>query len=149
MQARRFGRMSHESLARNADDIHGPSNRSFGLTFAVFFLALGLWPLLFSSPPRFWAIGIASTFLLSSLTRPDVLTIPNRLWLKFGLLLQVIVSPIALGILFYGVFTPMGLLIRILFRKNLLATRFEHHAQSYWIHRNPPGPAPDSLTNQF
>lgn len=141
--------MPHESLERNASNLQQPSNRNFGFTFAAFFLVLSVWPLLFRFPPRFWAAVLAAIFLLLALVRPDVLTTPNRLWLKFGLLLQTIVSPIALGILFYAVFTPMGLLIRILFRKNLLAINFDRRAQSYWIHRNPPGPAPDSLTNQF
>lgn len=92
---------------------------------------------------------LSAIFLLLAFVWPGALTTPNRLWLKLGLLLQAIASPIGLGILFYAVFTPMALLIRVVFRKNLLATHFNRNAQSYWVHRNPPGPAPDSLTDQF
>ena len=141
--------MPHESLERNADDIQGPSNRNFGLTFAAFSLVISLSPLLSKNPPRIWAMVLAAILLLLALVRPVVLTLPNRLWLKFGFLLHAIVSPIALGVLFYGVFTPIGLLMRVLLRKKLLTIDFDRNAQSYWIQRSPPGPAPDSLTNQF
>lgn len=141
--------MPHEFLKQNAHDLQGPSNKNFGLTFATLFLVFSLWPLLFGSHPRLWAMVLAAIFLLLALVHPSTLTLPNRLWLKFGLLLQAIISPVALAILFYVVFTPIGLLIRVVFRKILLVSSFDHHAKSYWICRNPPGPAPDSLTNQF
>jgi hypothetical protein len=59
-----------------------------------------------------------------------------------------IVSPIAMGILFYAVFTPIGLIMR-LFGKATMRAPFDPRASSYWIHRDPPGPPPDSLKNQF
>lgn len=141
--------MPHESLERNTDDLQGPSNRKFGLTLAAAFFTFSCWPILFHSSPRFWALVPASIFLVLALIRADALTVPNRLWLKLGLLLQKLVSPIALGILFYIVITPIGLFMRVLLRKELLSVSFNRGAQSYWIYRNPPGPSPDSLPNQF
>ena len=91
---------------------------------------------------------IFGIFLLLAALVPGVLAPANRLWTKFGLLLHHIVSPIALGILFFLVVTPTGLLMR-LFGKDPLRLRFDPDADSYWIKRDPPGPAADSLKNQF
>jgi len=68
--------------------------------------------------------------------------------MKLGDILHRIASPIALAILFYGVVTPTGLLMR-LFGKDPLRLRFDREAKSYWIAREPPGPAPESLKDQF
>jgi len=79
---------------------------------------------------------------------PTLLAPLNRLWTRFGLLLHRIVSPVVLGIMFFLVVTPMGLLMRA-FGKDPLRLRFEKDLPSYWINRNPPGPAPDTLDHQF
>ena len=73
---------------------------------------------------------------------------PNRLWLRLGLRLNRVISPVALGFLFYAVFTPMGALMRR-FAKDNLRLRSGKIDGSYWIRRDPPGPKPDSLHNQF
>jgi hypothetical protein len=67
---------------------------------------------------------------------------------KLGVLLGKLVSPIALGILFYGVFFPVGVAMRLA-GKDPLRLRRDAEAASYWIPRRPPGPPPDSMTNQF
>jgi hypothetical protein len=64
------------------------------------------------------------------------------------LLLHTIISPIVLGVLFFGIFTPLGVIMR-LFSGDPFHLRFNPGAPSYWIERSPPGPAPDSLNNQF
>ncbi len=91
---------------------------------------------------------VAGTFLVLTLSVPKVLGPANRMWTKFGLLLHNIVSPLALGILFYLVVTPTGLLMRI-FGKDPLRLRLDTAADSYWITRSPPGPDAESLKNQF
>jgi len=85
---------------------------------------------------------------LVALIKPTLLTGLNKLWIKLGLLLGKVVSPIALGILFYIIITPIGLLIRIN-GKDPLRLKFDPNAKSYWIPREPPGPPPDSFKNQF
>jgi len=93
-------------------------------------------------------VVVSGLFLLLAVLVPRVLAPANRLWTKFGLLLHHIVSPLALGVLFFLVVTPTGLLMR-LFGKDPLRLRFDPAADSYWIKRDPPGPAADSLKNQF
>lgn len=126
----------------------GSPERSFGLVFSAFFFIVALWPLLHGYLPRFWALGLAGVILALTLFWPAALNLPNRLWLKFGFLLHSIVRPITLSILFYGMFTPMGLIMRLI-GKRPLELSFDRKASSYWIRREPPGTARDSMINQF
>jgi hypothetical protein len=91
---------------------------------------------------------VAGVFALVAILRPTLLRHPNRLWTKLGLLLGKIVSPVALAILFYGVVAPIGMLVRLT-GKDPLRLRLDSGAESYWIPRKPPGPPPESMTNQF
>jgi len=139
--------MAHEDLTRD-QQVEGSSDRSFGLVFSSVFLVVACWPLFYRELPRWWALGVAVVFALIAIWKPALLTSPNRLWTKLGLLLVKIVSPIALGILFYGVVAPIGLLVRLT-GKDPLRLKLDSSADSYWIPRKPPGPPPDSMTNQF
>jgi hypothetical protein len=139
--------MRHENLARG-EPVHGSSDRSFGIVFGVVFLVVALWPLLSSGGVRIWATIASAAFFLVAFAVPGLLAPLNRVWIRFGLLLHKIVSPIVLGILFYLFVTPMGLIMRLM-GKDFLRLRFEPSARSYWIERNPPGPKPESLKNQF
>lgn len=135
---------------QTAHDINreGSSDRTFGLVFAAFFLVVAALPLLHGGPVREWALIVAAVFAAAALAVPRILAPLNRLWMRFGALLHRIVSPVALGILFYGVVAPTGLLMR-LFGKDPLRLKFDREAPSYWIDRVPSGPEPPSLKNQF
>ena len=139
--------MAHEDLSRN-QHVEGSSDRAFGLVFTGVFFVIAVWPLFHGEALRWWASGLAAVFALAALVKPALLAGLNRLWIKLGVLLGKVVSPIALGILFYGVFTPLGVLIRLT-GKDPLRLKFDPDADSYWIPRKPPGPPPDSMTNQF
>lgn len=139
--------MAHEDLSRD-QQVEGSSDRSFGLVFAGVFLVVACWPLIDRELPRWWALGIAVVFVVIAILKPVLLAGPNRLWLKFGLLLGQVVSPVALGILFYCVIAPIGVLVRLA-GKDPLRLKLDSGAGSYWIARRPPGPPPDSMTNQF
>lgn len=139
--------MAHEDLTR-VERVEGSSNRSFGLVFAVVFLMIAAWPMLDGRALRWWAVVIAATFALLAVRYPSVLTLPNRWWTKFGLLLGKVVSPIALGLLFFGVITPLGAVMRLT-GKDPLRLQLDRKTDSYWILRDPPGPPPASMTNQF
>lgn len=139
--------MAHEDLSRD-QRVEGSSDRSFGLVFAVVFILIAAWPLLHGVAPRWWAFGVAAVFALVAVMRPTLLAGLNRLWIKLGVLLGKLVSPIALGVLFYGVFFPIGVVMRLA-GKDPLRLKRDADAASYWIPRKPPGPPPDSMTNQF
>jgi hypothetical protein len=116
--------------------------------FAVVFVIIGLWPFLFGGMVRWWSLAIATIFVVLAAIRPGLLAPLNRLWTKLGLLLNSIVSPIVMGLLFYLVITPFALFIRLT-GKDLLHLRRDPEAASYWIQREPPGPAPETIKNQF
>lgn len=137
----------HEDLSRD-DTPKTSSDRFFGLLFFVVFLLLALWPLLKGKPVYLLPLGIALAFLAVALIVPKWLAPLNRLWMKFGELLHRIVSPVILGIMFFGVITPVGWLMRLA-GKDLLRTKFDRDATSYWIPREPPGPEKSSLKRQF
>jgi len=138
---------AHEDFNRD-EKITGSSNRSFGLVFTVVFFLIGLFPLINSGSIRIWSMGLGGVFLLVSLLRPEVLQPLNDLWTKFGLLLNKMISPILLAALFFLVVTPVGILMRI-FSGNPMKPKFDPNASSYWIKRDPPGPKPESMSDQF
>ena len=140
--------MATEDLSRQ-HTVGGSSNRSFGLVFAAVFVVVALWPMVFGSGGlRWWAAIVAGVFALLAFVAPAVLAAPNRAWMKLGLLLGMIVSPIVLGLLFFAVFTPMGWVLRAM-GKDPMRLHREPAASTYWIERKPPGPPPESLNNQF
>ena len=138
---------AHEDLTRQ-EEVKGSSNRSFGVVFAVVFLLIAFFPLLYGHAPRLWALGVSGTLLVVAFLLPALLTLPNRLWLRFGLLLNSIVSPVAMGVLFFGVITPTAWVMRGI-GHDPLRLKFDASASSYWIKREPPGPEPKSLSNQY
>jgi len=139
--------MAHEDLART-QTIETSSDRGFGLVFAAVFLVIALWPLLGAAPPRWWALVPSAGFMVVALIRPALLGGLNRLWTRLGILLGRLISPLVLALLFYGVLSPLGVLMRLT-GKDPLRLKQDRAAQSYWIPREPPGPPPDSMTNQF
>jgi hypothetical protein len=139
--------MGHESFDRKTP-VASSSDRAFGWVFAAVFAIIGVWPWAFGGELRFWSLAVGAAFLLVAWARPAVLAPLNRVWTRFGLLLHRIVSPVVLGVMFFGVVTPTGLLMRA-FGKDPLRLRHDRDARSYWIERQPPGPPPDTLNNQF
>ncbi|MBI1398047.1 MAG: hypothetical protein GC151_18895 [Betaproteobacteria bacterium] len=139
--------MGHESYQRE-EKIEGSSNRSFGLVFAVVFTLVAVLPLVHGGSMRLWSFGVAAVFAILAVTVPDVLAPLNRLWTRLGLLMHAVVNPVVLGLMFFVVITPTGLVMRM-FGKDPLRLRRDPDAASYWIERTPPGPKPDSLGDQF
>jgi hypothetical protein len=138
---------SHEDFSR-AQEIKSSSNRSFGGVITVVLLAIALWPLFTGRAVRVSPLIAGAVVLLITLFAPALLRGPNRLWLRFGLLLNRFISPVVLGFLFYIVVTPMGMLMRS-FGKDSMRLKSKDASDTYWIDREPPGPKPDSLSQQF
>jgi hypothetical protein len=137
----------HEDLRRE-QEIVGSSDRAFGLTFAGFFaIVAGLswwrggewWP---------WLLAAAGLFAALALLLPRALGPANKAWLKLGLLLFRVVNPVVMFVLYATTIVPMGLAMRLAGR-DPLRLRFDPSAESYWIPREPPGPPPESMSNQF
>lgn len=125
-----------------------PSNRKFGLTFSGLFFFLGLAGWFVFGKFVLWPLLSGAILLIISIVLPQILGLPNKIWMKFGDLLHRLVSPIILGIMFFLLITPLGLLMKAL-GKRPIPLQFDRDIESYWIARTPPGPTPDSMRNQF
>lgn len=118
------------------------------MVFAVVFALFGLWPLVADEAVRWWALGLSAAFLGLALARPAVLQPLNRLWTKFGLLLHRLTNPVIMAVLFFLTIVPLGLIMRVLGKDSLFLIP-DPQAKSYWIEREPPGPDPETMPNQF
>jgi hypothetical protein len=117
---------------------------------ATFFAIIAFIPLLRAEHDtvRWWAVMVSALFLALALFWTAPLRPLNWLWTRFGDLLNRVVSPIAIGLLFYLAVMPTGLVRRAL-GNDLLRLRRDPSVPSYWILRVPPGPSPESMKNQF
>lgn len=142
------GGIVHERLDR-VQEVDGSSNRAFGLVFATVFTIIGIWPAVFGDGGiRWWAFAITGLFLALAILRPMLLAPLNRAWTRIGLVLHRIVNPLIMGLIFYLVITPFALAMRLAGRDALHLKKSEA-AESYWVDRDPPGPAPDSMGDPF
>lgn len=137
----------HEDLTRRSTP-RPSSNRQFGLVVGFFLVLVSLWPLLRHGQVRQAVLGAALAMLFVALLAPALLHPLNRAWTMLGRVLARVVNPAAMAVLFYLVFTPVALLLR-LFGKDPLRLQADSKASSYWIERQPPGPPPETMINQF
>ena len=126
------------------DDVKTSSNRSFGIVFFIVFLLIALYPLIYSGEFRIWSLIISFIFLILGVFNSKILTPLNKLWFKFGIFLGKIVSPIIMGIIFFFVVTPIGILMRV-FGKDVLNLKYNNN-KSYWIEKTGPK---SKMKNQF
>jgi hypothetical protein len=126
------------------DDIKIGSNRSFGIVFFVVFLIIATYPLINGDELRLWSLIISIVFLFLGLVNSKILNPLNKLWFKFGIFLGKIISPLVMGIIFFLVVTPIGLLMRLL-NKDLLNLKFNNN-NTYWIEKTEPK---SKMKNQY
>ena len=126
------------------DNIKIGSNRSFGIVFFVVFLLVAIYPIINDGELRLWSIIISIIFLILGLINSKILTPLNKLWFKFGIFLGKIISPLVMGIIFFLVVTPIGLLMR-LSGKDLLNLKYNSN-KSYWIEKSGQK---SKMKNQF
>ena len=111
-----------------------PSNRKFGFFFSTIFLLASLYSYYIDSEFMVYILGLlCGILLITTITNPKVLLPLNKLWMKFGILLGMIVSPILMGIIFFGIFTPIAMIMRLLGRDEL-SLRFKKK-KTHWINR--------------
>jgi uncharacterized membrane protein len=137
----------HEQLARE-QRIVGSSDRSFGITVAAVLVLVGTARLWSGAPGALYWLAAAALVLTVAALTPQWLAPFNRLWLRLGLVLYRVVNPVVMGAVFFLVVTPTALLMRLL-GKRPLRLAAEPAATSYWLERRPPGPAADSMCQQF
>tara|TARA_B100000035_G_scaffold74066_1_gene61415 strand:- start:164 stop:547 length:384 start_codon:yes stop_codon:yes gene_type:complete len=126
------------------DDIKVGSNRSFGIVFFVVFLLIALYPFTYGGEIRIWSAITSLIFLVLGLLNSKFLTPLNKLWFRFGVFLGKIISPVVMGIIFFLVVTPIGLIMRLL-GKDLLNLKYSKN-KSYWIEKDGPE---SKMRNQF
>ena len=116
----------------NSSNIKLKENVIFGILFFVFFLIIGFYPLISNGFIRVWSIVLSLVFFIITIIRPNLFTFLNKLWIKFGILLGKIISPIVMGLVFFFVITPTGILVRVL-KKDVMGLK--RGVSSYWNNR--------------
>ena len=121
------------------------SPKSFGIVFSIVFLIVSLYPLTNFKGISIWALIVSIIFLLLAFLAPKILTLPNKLWFKFGILLGSIIAPIVMAFVYFATVLPIGLIMR-LSGKDLLNQKLDKNSKSYWIERKE---TIGSMKNQF
>ena len=122
-----------------------PSNRSFGIVFFVFFFILASWPLLKNGQILKLPLFLSFIFLLLGVFNSNILTPLNKIWMKFGLFLGSVISPVVMGVIFFGIITPTGFILRI-FKKDILMLKIKPNNRTYWIDKDNSN---NDMKNQF
>lgn len=120
------------------------SNRSFGIVFFFFFLIISIYPLLYGENIILWTFFLAFLFLVLGLLNSKILSPLNLIWFKFGIILGHFISPIIMGIIFFGIVTPTSIIMKI-FNKDILKLK-KNNKKTYWIPRQKNS---TSMKNQF
>ena len=121
------------------------SNKSFGIVFFAFFIIVSVWLFFKNGEFIIWPIIVAVVFLILGLTNSKLLTPLNKAWNQFGILLGNFIAPIVMGIIFFLVVTPTGLVVRVM-GKDLLRLKKNKDKKTYWIHKED---YKTSMKNQF
>ncbi len=130
--------------SKEINEIKISSNKSFGIVFFIVFLIISLWPIKNGGDLRIWALIFSIIFLILGLINSKILTPLNKIWFKFGILLGNIISPIVMGLVFFAVVVPTGLIMKIL-RKDLIGLK-KNNKNTYWIEKNSQT---TTMKNQF
>ena len=117
---------------KNSIKIKSKDNITFGILFFIFFLIIGLYPLKSDQAIRVWSVVLSLVLLIITIIKPNLFTFLNKFWIKLGILLGKIISPIVMGLVFFFVVTPIGILVRVL-KKDVMGLK--RGASSYWINR--------------
>ena len=121
-----------------------PTNRNFGIVFSIVFLIIAIYPLISSGDIRIWSLIVSIFFLFLGIFNSNLLSPLNKLWMKFGIFLGNVISPIIMGIIYFLVVTPIGILLR-LFRKDVLRLKYDD-SNTYWIKKDNMN---NDMKNQF
>jgi hypothetical protein len=130
----------------NHNKLKPGSEKSFGIVFSIVFLIISLYFFFQSGQYYVWTMLASILFVLLAFTAPKILTVPNRLWFNFGIIIGAVVAPIVMTLVYLISIFPIGIIMR-LFGKDLLNQRLNRNSNSYWIHRNESSSG--SMKNQY
>lgn len=129
------------------NNIELPSNKKFGYFFTFIFLCSSIYFYFREINFAFYTLVFVSViFFIITTFKANVLKPLNKLWMSFGIILGIIISPIVMGVIFFFIFTPIGILMRLYGRDELLLRL--KNKKSYWIKRNENIQS-NSFKNQF
>lgn len=125
-----------------------PSDRRFGFFVTAVAVGVSIWLRVhLGMTAALPVLVLAGVCGLAALVRPSALRPFNRAWMSLGLLLGYFVSPIVMGLVFFGLFTPLAALLRLAGRDELRLKA--GRGGTFWLDRNPPGPPPESFKRQY
>ena len=110
------------------------SNKSFGLWFFLIFLLIGIYPLIDNAEIRVWALIVSFLFFGLGISNSKILSSLNRSWFKFGIILSKIMSPLIMGLIFFCIVMPIGIIMRLL-NYDLLRLRLNDKI-TYWVKKD-------------
>lgn len=116
---------------------HHKELRQFGVIVGGVFLGVGLWPWVWDgTSPRLWALGLGAALSVFGAVCPSVLKPVHKGWMFIGHTLGWINTRIILGLFFYAMLTPMGVLARML-GKDFMHMRSDSDAETYRVSKLP------------
>ena len=116
----------------NTKKLNKKNNISFGIIFFILFFCVGFYPLVLKESIRIWSLILSFLFLFITLIKPNLFTPLNKSWIKLGVLIGKMISPLIMGLIFFFIVTPIGLLIRLL---KIDSMHLKKNNNSYWINR--------------
>ena len=125
--------------------VKNPSEKNFGIVFSLIFFIISLYLYFVYDKIYYQLFALSIIFLLASVLFSKILIIPNKIWVKFGNILNRIISPIIMFIIYFFVITPIGLMMKIL-GKDLLNQKINIQKKSYWTLKNNSS---SSIKDQF
>lgn len=137
----------HEVLHRPRH-IRRSSDRTLALVLAAFFMVVALAPYIHGRAPRLWAVFVSAALVVVGVVAPRILEPVNTYWTRLGAVLQEIMNPVVMGLVFYSTIVPIGVIMRLL-GHDTLQLRWDPGVSSYWIERKPHGSQPGSMKAQY
>jgi hypothetical protein len=114
-----------------------PTNKNFGVTFGIIFLIISTYFFIKLEELNEYLLIISILFFLGAITNSKLLNPLNKFWYKFGIFLSKIISPLTMGIIYFAVVTPTGLIMKAL-KVNLLNLQ-KDDKETYWVNRKKRG----------
>ncbi len=127
--------LAHERL-RLDDAIRASSNRAFGISLAILLAILGSARSWRAGAPRWTWFAASGCAVAAALLAPGGLGPLHRVWIRIALVLHKVVNPVLMGILYFGLLTPIAAMMRLFGRRPLDLDISGGADGSYWLPRD-------------